>query len=211
MLKEHYRCHPKIIEFCNQKFYDNQLITLSTDKGQKDVIKAISTPAGNHARNHLNQREIDVIINEILPDLSHIHPSQIGIITPYNQQKAALIAKLHPEIEIDTIHKFQGREKQAIILTSVDNEINDFINDEKILNVAISRAKRYLYLVYCPQFCKSQNHYNDFIAFIQYHRFETKPSQVKSIFDLLYKANQKARIAYLKGKKAFQTTRVKTS
>lgn len=201
MLKEHYRCHPKIIEFCNQKFYDNQLITLSTDKGQKDVIKAISTPAGNHARNHLNQREIDVIINEILPDLSHIHPSQIGIITPYNQQKAALIAKLHPEIEIDTIHKFQGREKQAIILTSVDNEINDFINDKKILNVAISRAKRYLYLVYCPQFCKSQNHYNDFIAFIQYHRFETKPSQVKSIFDLLYKANQKARIAYLKGKK----------
>ena len=29
LLREHYRCHPKIIEFCNQKFYDNQLIVLS--------------------------------------------------------------------------------------------------------------------------------------------------------------------------------------
>ena len=24
LLREHYRCHPKIIEFCNQKFYNNQ-------------------------------------------------------------------------------------------------------------------------------------------------------------------------------------------
>ncbi|KPX46981.1 ATP-binding protein, partial [Pseudomonas savastanoi pv. glycinea] len=26
LLKEHYRCHPRIIQFCNQQFYDNQLV-----------------------------------------------------------------------------------------------------------------------------------------------------------------------------------------
>ena len=26
LLREHYRCHPKIIGFCNQKFYQNQLM-----------------------------------------------------------------------------------------------------------------------------------------------------------------------------------------
>ena len=40
MLKEHYRCHPKIIGFCNKKFYDNQLIIKTEDKGEKDELKA---------------------------------------------------------------------------------------------------------------------------------------------------------------------------
>ena len=29
LLKEHYRCHPMIINFCNQEFYDGELIVLS--------------------------------------------------------------------------------------------------------------------------------------------------------------------------------------
>src|SRR5690606_6104057 len=29
LLKEHYRCHPKIIDFCNRKFYNDQLVILS--------------------------------------------------------------------------------------------------------------------------------------------------------------------------------------
>ncbi|WP_158654862.1 AAA domain-containing protein [Helicobacter mesocricetorum] len=56
MLKEHYRCHPKIIEFCNKKFYDNALIILSEDKGEKDVIKAFVTQEGNHAN---SQKKLD--------------------------------------------------------------------------------------------------------------------------------------------------------
>jgi superfamily I DNA and/or RNA helicase len=40
LLREHYRCHPKIIEFCNKKFYDNQLIvhTESTNKRQPLIV-----------------------------------------------------------------------------------------------------------------------------------------------------------------------------
>lgn len=40
MLQEHYRCHPKIIGFCNRKFYDNQLIIMTEDKGEDDVLKS---------------------------------------------------------------------------------------------------------------------------------------------------------------------------
>lgn len=34
LLKEHYRCHPKIIQFCNQQFYNNQLIPMTIDEGE---------------------------------------------------------------------------------------------------------------------------------------------------------------------------------
>ena len=49
LLKEHYRCHPKIIEFCNQKFYNGQLIIMTEDKQEKDVLsvyKTLITPHG---------------------------------------------------------------------------------------------------------------------------------------------------------------------
>lgn len=43
-LREHYRCHPKIIEFCNQKFYNGELIIMTKDNGEKDVLLAKKTP-----------------------------------------------------------------------------------------------------------------------------------------------------------------------
>ena len=46
-----------------------------------------------------------------------------------------------------TVHKFQGREKDAIILTSVDNVITEFVDDPRMLNVAVSRAVKSLTVV----------------------------------------------------------------
>ena len=67
LLREHYRCHPKIINFCNQKFYHGQLIVMTQDHNEPDVLTMYRTTAGNHARGHLNQRQIDVIQQEGLP------------------------------------------------------------------------------------------------------------------------------------------------
>ena len=145
LLKEHYRCHPKIINFCNQKFYDNALVILSEDNGEANVLEVYVSPAGNHARGHYNQREIDIIANEILPSTT-IESHEIGIITPYNEQKAHLQNAVG-EIEADTVHKYQGREKDLIIITTTDNQSNDFIDDSKMLNVAITRAKKQLKLI----------------------------------------------------------------
>ncbi|MCR2100636.1 DEAD/DEAH box helicase [Campylobacter upsaliensis] len=200
LLKEHYRCHPKIINFCNQKFYGNALVILSEDNGEENVLEVYVSSAGNHARGHYNQREIDIITNEILPHTT-IEPQEIGIITPYNEQKAHL-QNVVGEIEADTVHKYQGREKDLIIIATTDNQSNNFIDDSKMLNVAITRAKKQLKLIVSYDVCHKQNtNINDFIRYITYQSAKPIESKVYSIFDLLYKANTQARELYLKGKR----------
>ena len=88
LLREHYRCHPKIIEFCNQLFYNGELIAMTTDKGEKDVLQVIRTVPGNHAKGHFNQREIDVITQEVFPECSE--SESLGIITPYRVQTQSI-------------------------------------------------------------------------------------------------------------------------
>lgn len=50
LLREHYRCHPKIINFCNQRFYGGRLLIMTEDRGEPDVITAWRTAPGHHAR-----------------------------------------------------------------------------------------------------------------------------------------------------------------
>ncbi len=47
LLREHYRCHPKIIEFCNQRFYDGELITMTNDSNESEELKVVRTVKGN--------------------------------------------------------------------------------------------------------------------------------------------------------------------
>lgn len=131
-----------------------------------------------------------------------ISDEQIGIITPYNEQKQALQNALgYSKIQVDTVHKFQGREKDAIIISVVNNEISDFVDNPQILNVAITRAKKHLILVVSPNFECTNSHIGDLIKYIQYNNFTIKQGSVKSIFDLLYKQNYEARQKYLKNKR----------
>lgn len=68
LLKEHYRCHPAIIEFCNRTYYDGQLIPMR-DPGADtpEPLTVVYAAPGNHARHPLHgggrfsQREIDII------------------------------------------------------------------------------------------------------------------------------------------------------
>ena len=203
LLKEHYRCHPKIINFCNKKFYNSELVILTEDKGEEDVMKVYITVKGSHARGHYNQRQIDIIDKEIMPELKQkLSVDEIGIVSPYNEQKIRLQNAINNEnIQIDTVHKYQGREKDAIIITTVNNKISEFIDDPKMLNVAITRSKRFLRLVVSRDICEKDGNINDLVKYIKYNNFEVIESNVKSIFDLLYKENRLARLQYLKNKK----------
>lgn len=203
LLKEHYRCHPKIINFCNKKFYNNELVILTEDKGEEDVMKVYITVKGSHARGHYNQRQIDIIDKEIMPELKQkLSVDEIGIVSPYNEQKIRLQDAINNEnIQIDTVHKYQGREKDAIIITTVNNKISEFIDDPKMLNVAITRSKRFLRLVVSRDICEKDGNINDLVKYIKYNNFEVIESNIKSIFDLLYKENRLARLQYLKNKK----------
>ena len=84
LLREHYRCHPKIINFCNQKFYGGKLIIMTKDKGEEDVISAKRTAVGRHTRGKMNQREVEVVMQEVLPTLPYL-AEEIGIIAPYKR------------------------------------------------------------------------------------------------------------------------------
>ena len=195
LLREHYRCHPKIINFCNQKFYRGELIIMTKDNGEDDVLSVVKTVAGNHERNHYSQRQIDVIKNEIMPKYN-FNPEETGIITPYRNQVEALNREI-TDIDAATVHKFQGKEKDNIIISTVDDEISDFADDPYLINVAVSRAKKKLMLVVTGNEQSKEHNITDLIDYIQYNNFEVVESKIYSIFDYLYKQYTEERIAYL--------------
>ena len=195
LLREHYRCHPKIINFCNQKFYRGELIIMTTDKGEEDVLSVVKTVAGNHERNHYSQRQIDVIKNEIIPKYVS-NPEETGIITPYKNQVEALSKEI-TDIDAATVHKFQGKEKENIIISTVDDEISDFADDPYLINVAVSRAKKKLMLVVTGNEQSKERNITDLIDYIQYNNFEVTESKIYSIFDYLYKQYTEERRVYL--------------
>lgn len=196
LLREHYRCHPRIISFCNQKFYNNELVIMTKDDDSKDTLKVYKTMIGNHERDKYNQRQIDIIKNEILPTLNVLN-KDVGIITPYNKQVDE-IKKQIKDIEVATVHKFQGREKDVIIISTVDDVISDFTDDPYLLNVAVSRAKKRLIVVVSGNKQQSKGNIVDLISYIQYNKGEIINSQIYSIFDYLYSMYRETRYEFLK-------------
>ncbi|KAI4100646.1 MAG: hypothetical protein L6R37_005358 [Teloschistes peruensis] len=78
----------------------------------------------------------------------------IAVITPYNAQVSLLARELREkfgdEIEVGSVDGFQGREKEAVVVSLVrsngDGEVG-FLGEERRLNVAMTRAKRHLCVV----------------------------------------------------------------
>lgn len=171
---------------------------MTEDHGEPDVLKVFQTNVGNHRRDHINQRQIDVTMQEVLPQLSSTSPNEIGIVAPYRDQVAKIEKELsNPEIEVHTVHKFQGREKGAIVLTTADDVITDFSDDPYLLNVAVSRAKKQLMLVVSGDGQPADSNIGDLISYIRYNNCEVVQSELYSVFDLLYSQYTDARIAYL--------------
>ena len=193
LLREHYRCHPRIIDFCNQRFYNGELIAMTSDNNEGKVLQVIKTVPGNHARGHFNQREIDVIIQEVMPEYST--SDSVGIITPYRDQAIAINQALGKDVA-STVHKFQGRECDAIIMSMVDNIPTDFSDDPNLMNVAISRAKTKLCIVVNGNEMPSNSNLAQLISYIQYNNCEVKESKIHSVFDILYKQYTAERLAY---------------
>jgi len=197
LLKEHYRCHPKIAGFFNQKFYDNQLIIMTADRDEHDVMQVVFTAPGHHARGLINQRQSDVILQEIQPELLRKGVVDIGVIAPYKAQVTLLKEALGTGIEVATVHGFQGREKQAIIMSTVDNEIGEFVDDPKMLNVAVSRAQRSFTVILSDNKNSFDTNFGDLVRYIRYQQQLVKHSQIRSVFDLLYADYAQARKQFL--------------
>ena len=166
-----------------------------------DPLKVYRTVAGNHARNHINQRQIDVIMQEVLPSLTTGNGENIGIVTPYRNQADLMkktFDKFNETIKSDTVDKFQGQERTIMIFSTVDNEISDFVSDPNRLNVAVSRAIKQFIVVTDGNNNDNVSPIHDLIGYIKYYKYDVIDSNVQSIFDNVYKGYEEAREQIIK-------------
>ncbi|MFH4981658.1 hypothetical protein AB6A40_008367 [Gnathostoma spinigerum] len=89
-----------------------------------------------------------------------VEASDIGVICTYRYHTDVLRIMLPEGTEVSTIDRYQGREKDIIILSFVwtaesgEKKNSDLLSDRKRINVAITRAKKKLVFVGCIQSLK---------------------------------------------------------
>lgn len=171
LLREHYRCHPAIIEFCNRMYYGGQLIPMRVPaQDAPDPLAIVYAAPGNHARRPLrgggffSQREIEIISQleemEVIregieaDDKDSSGDFVLGIVTPYRAQATSLRQRIRSDLGegtharwlAETAHKFQGRGAGTVVLSTVLNAhdraaTQDFYDSDALTNVIVSRAK----------------------------------------------------------------------
>lgn len=201
LLKEHYRCHPTIIGFCNKKYYDNKLVVMT--HGNDHPFRIIETSISG-GRNYHNQRQI-YETNLYIRENYAADYTKVGVIAPYRNHADMLQQQLPDGVEADTIHKFQGREKDVIIFNTVRNKIDSFIDNPNLINVAVSRAvKEFVVIKPASMELPHGTNIGDMIRYINY---TTNPEEtvvkgyICSVFDLLYKEYNKAFVSFLSSNK----------
>ena len=171
LLKEHYRCHPAIIEFCNRMYYGGQLIPMRVPaQDAPDPLEIVYAAPGNHARRpargggFFSQREIEIIAQ--LEELRVIREGigandkdesgdfVLGVVTPFRVQATGLRQRIRADLGegqharwlAETAHKFQGRGAGTVVLSTVLNAhdraaAREFYDSDAMTNVIVSRAK----------------------------------------------------------------------
>lgn len=220
LLREHFRCPPAIIGFCNKMFYDDELIPCTTDPADHEggpVMFVHKTAPGNHMRrlcgSRINPRESEVILEEVLSSIQQecqeqltqsvsaiealrLRPGEFGIATPYRGQADHLsgaLTDIGTDVA-DTIHRFQGRGIPVMILSTVLDETRDgqigisFVDDPRMINVAVSRATKALVVVINDSELPRSRYLRSLVDYIRYQDPESlTESGIISIFDLLYR------------------------
>jgi DNA replication ATP-dependent helicase Dna2 len=162
LLDTQYRMHPDIMSMSNRLFYDGRLRSGVTHEDRlppdSPSVEFIPVSAGSatdiDSRRNIAEAEV---VAEMVRRYSHMSFS-IGVISPFRAQ-VALIRGLIDDITvtIDTVERFQGGERDIMILSLVRSADSDFVFDERRFNVAITRARRKLILVSHPNlFCNSR-------------------------------------------------------
>ena len=173
-----YRMHKSIARIANEIFYEGKLrtsekvaeriLSLKVGKHQflnpKRIVVFIDTmkvayyedEVGSGCSNTKEAKYIAYVVSLFIK--KGIKTADIGVVTPYVKQKL-LIEEFLKDIkikgvEVNTVHKFQGREKDIIIMSFARSKKYSFpqyklkfIEKETIVNVAITRAKKKLILV----------------------------------------------------------------
>ncbi|KAG0596165.1 hypothetical protein M758_UG230200 [Ceratodon purpureus] len=171
MLTVQYRMHELIMQWSSHELYNDKIQAHSSVAGHSlcdlDGVKQTSATEPtlilvdtdgcdmeekkDEADSSMNEGEARVAVAHAKRLIeAGVSPGDIGIITPYSAQ-VGLLRELRLEdknltdVEISTVDGFQGREKEAIIISMVrsnDKHEVGFLNDNRRMNVAVTRARR---------------------------------------------------------------------
>jgi predicted DNA helicase len=168
-----YRMHEAIMGFSSQEFYEGELQADAAVAGhllrdrpgvrpdlltETPVLFIDTAGAGfdeqlePDGESRLNPEEAGLVARKVrtLLELGVTAPD-LAVIAPYAAQVRLLRERLPlADLEIDSVDGFQGREKEAVIVSLVrsnrEGEIG-FLADVRRMNVALTRARRFLLVV----------------------------------------------------------------
>ncbi|XP_048774514.1 DNA-binding protein SMUBP-2-like [Ostrea edulis] len=175
MLTTQYRMHQLIMQWSSERLYEGKLIAHSSvaghllrDIGNVEEDEETSEPlllidtAGCQLFeldvpdeiSKGNEGEADIVSNHVekLINLG-VNQEEIAVIAPYNLQVELLRLRLsnnYPKVEIKSVDGFQGREKEAVIISLVRSNMKGevgFLAEKRRINVAVTRARRHLMVV----------------------------------------------------------------
>jgi len=179
-LVDHHRSHAQIIEFSNQEFYEDRL-RVATNYDQLKLLNDEQTgvkwvnvkgkvfrPETGGAVNQLEAEKVYNVLKDIL--INQSYTGTIGVVSPFRGQanlirklvendQELLLANSQSKFISDTVHKFQGDERDLIIFSPVmsnnfpSSSINFFIANGNLFNVAITRARAQLIVVGDLKYC----------------------------------------------------------
>jgi superfamily I DNA and/or RNA helicase len=172
-LTTQYRMHEAIMGFSSTEFYASSLVADPSVSGHllkdlPEVVPATLTsvpltfidtagagydeelePDGESRRNPAEAEIVGRQVQSLLD--AGVGARQIAVIAPYSAQVRLLREQLAIEgLEVDTVDGFQGREKEAVIISLVrSNERGEigFLADTRRMNVALTRARRKLIVI----------------------------------------------------------------
>lgn len=202
VLREHFRCMPEIIEFCNRHFYAPDGIGLyplkQYSEKRLEPLKSIYCQNGyidGSYQNISNRVEAETIANkiaEIVHD-DNYYGKTIGIIGLQGNRQAMLIEsnilKRIGEVEFKkrnivcgTSASFQGDERDIMFLSLITAENHNRSaltkpEDERRFNVAVSRAKEQVWLIHSIQI-EDLSNTNDLRYKLLNHFLNYQPQQI---------------------------------
>ncbi|XP_037990915.1 protein ZGRF1 [Motacilla alba alba] len=166
LLRTQYRCHPALSAIANELFYSGDLIDGISEGDRAPLLEWLPTLCFysvhgveqierdnsfyNMAEAHFTVKLIQALI------ASGIEGADIGVITLYKSQMYKiqhLLSGVHSEafevkpVQVSTVDAFQGAEREIIVLSCVRTRHLGFIDSERRMNVALTRAKRHLLIV----------------------------------------------------------------
>ncbi len=162
-LAEQHRMNERIMRYPSDALYGGRLrahpsvARHALDEAPLEVIDTAGrgfdeeTPEGSESKVNPGEAELAAAEAQRLLDRG-VAPRDVAVIAPYDAQVQLLRQRLaaHPDLEVDTVDGFQGREKEAVIVSLTrSNEAGElgFLTDIRRMNVALTRARKKLVVV----------------------------------------------------------------